>query len=102
MHVFDSNSSLDIEVAETVFNINPDSYKWGIPSFSKDRNASALINTEMAFRDKKIREKYDKELKTIVARQKGIDPESLSLSLVILLPEKICNAALIACRENNH
>lgn len=96
------NADLDIEVAKTVFNINPDLYKWGVPSFSVNRNDAAMVNTEMAFRSDGTREKYDKELEKIISSQKGINTKSLSLALVALLPEEICKAAIMACRENNH
>ncbi len=100
MFISGRNSDLDFEVAKVVFNIDPETYRWGVPFFSTNRDDAAIVNTEMAFREDGTREIYDKELEKIVAKQKGIDAESMSMALTILLPEEICKVAIMACRRN--
>jgi hypothetical protein len=103
MFILGCNSDLDFEVAKVVFKIDSDSYRWGIPFFSVDRNAAAMVNTEMAFREDESRERYNKEIERI-ATERGwkSTPECLGVPMLLclLLPEEICKAAIIACLEN--
>jgi hypothetical protein len=97
-----SNSDLDFEVARLVFNINPESYQWGVPFFSEDRNASAMVNTEMAFRKDGTKEVYIQELERR-ALQAGWKSKphlsDIAVILSLLLPEDICKAAITACHQ---
>ncbi len=97
------NSDLDFEVAKVVFSIDPETYRWGVPSFSTDRSAAAIVNTEMAFRKDGTRERYDKELEKIAIKscKGGMEYKNMSMLLVLLLPDEICKAAIMACRKND-
>lgn len=97
---FCRNSDLDFKIAVIVFNINPDLYKWGLPCFSEDRNAAAMVNTAILGKDEAVIEKYDKELERIAIKRgwKTIPQWSgLSTFLTFIMPEDICKAAIIAC-----
>lgn len=97
------NSSLDLEVVKFVFNEDTELYRWRLPHFSEDRNLSAAINTEMAFKESAIREKYEKELerRAIELGWKS-KPEfsGIAMFLCVILPEEICKAAIMACRKS--
>jgi hypothetical protein len=101
MFIIGRNSDLDFTIAREVFNVEPDKFRWGVPFFSVDRNAAAMVNTEMAFRKNKTRELYELELMRI-AHKRGWEINAdfcgLAILIMLLLPEEICNAAIIACR----
>lgn len=96
-----SNTDLDFDVVRLVFKVDPESYRWGVPYFSEDRNSAAMVNTEMAFLEDGSRDRYEKELE-----HRAIDlgwkskPEwsGIAILLCVLLPEEICKAAVMACR----
>lgn len=101
MFIIGRNSDLDLEVAMVVFKIDPDCFRWGVPFFSVDRNAVAMVNLEMADRMDGTREKYEKALELIaIKRGWKSKPEWSGVSMLwaFLLPEEICHAAIIACQ----
>lgn len=104
MFLISRNSDLDLDVCKFVFGLDPDSFRWGVPFFSVDRNAAAIVNTEMAFRKDESREKYEKELerRAIELGWKS-KPEcgGVSMFLCLILPEEICKAAIVACQTND-
>ena len=93
------NTDLDFDVCKFVFKIDPEEYKWGVPFFSSDRNAAAIVNTEMAFRDGNTKDEYEKALKIIVSK---CDGNGTSISLMVLTPDEICKAAVMVCQKNDH
>lgn len=96
------NNDLDFDVCKCVFNLDPKKYKWGVPFFSSDRNAAAIVNTEMAFREDETREEYEKELKHIASKLGWKSEQGLSKLFMVLLPDEICKAAVMACRKSSH
>jgi hypothetical protein len=104
MNILGRNNELDFDVCKYVFGIDPEEYKWGVPFFSSDRNSAAIVNTEMVFRKDGTKEIYEKEMERIVknsVRANNNELEGLSIFLMILLPDEICKAAVMACRKNN-
>ena len=101
MFILGRNSDLDLDVARIVFKINePENLRWGVPFFSVDRNAAAMVNTEMAFHEDGSRERYETELLRM-AQDRGWN-SGIPVLFMVLLPEVICEAAIIACQSSEN
>ena len=94
------SEELDKEIAEHVFGIprsQIDAWPWGVPEFSTDRRWAAAVVGKMLSRGG-LTARFNDHLELASLRWAGMKPD-ISAVVVVLTPDEICQAALMAIRE---
>lgn len=101
----EQSEEMDIQIAELVFGLpreQIDAWPWGVPEFSTDRRWSAAVILKMLVHES--HHLFNEQLERAAVAwgwKKKPGFCGLDSAILILTPDEICKAALIAIREHN-